>query len=73
MAELVIAPLAEPFEDRVEAMFGMRLQMPEDGDIAGIADLFAEVSGVIDEFGPEIGVFLLLGQKAQIDRRFISL
>src|SRR6056297_1778452 len=68
MAELVVAPLLEPFEDRMEAVLGVRLEMAEDRDIAGIADLFRQVGGVVDELGPEIGVFLLLGQKPEIDR-----
>ena len=64
MAELIIAPFLEPFENRMEPMFRMRLKMAEDGDIARIADLFGQICGVINEFRLEIGVFLGLSQKA---------
>ena len=67
MAELVIAPFLEPFEDRVETLVGMRLKVTVDRDIARIADLLAEIGGVVDEFRPEIGVFLRLGQETQVD------
>ena len=66
MAELVIAPFAEPLENRVEAMLWICLEMTEDRDVARIADLFGQVRRVVDEFGPEVGVFLLLGQKTQV-------
>jgi hypothetical protein len=49
MAELVIAPLLEPFEDRMEALVGMLLQMAENGDVAGIADLLGQIGRVEDE------------------------
>ena len=39
MPKLVVAPLLEPFEDRVEALVGVALQVTEDRDVARIADL----------------------------------
>jgi hypothetical protein len=47
----------------VEPVFGMRLEVPEDGDVAGVADLLRQVGGVVDELRPEVGVFLLLVRK----------
>ena len=67
VAELVVAPLLEPFEDRVEALLRVRLEVAEDGDVAGVADLLGEVGGVVDELRLEEGVFLRLGQEAEID------
>ena len=49
-------------------MLRMCLEMAEDRDVTGVADLFRQIGGVVDEFGPEIGVFLLLRQKPKIDR-----
>mmetsp|Transcript_28722 Transcript_28722/g.54345 ORF Transcript_28722/g.54345 Transcript_28722/m.54345 type:complete len:320 (-) Transcript_28722:3259-4218(-) len=66
MGKLVIAPLFEPFENRVEAVFGMCLKMPEDRDVTGITDLFRQIGGVVDELGSEIGVFLFLRQKPKV-------
>ena len=67
MAELVVAPFLEPFEDRVEALVGVLLEVAEDGDVAGVADLLREIGGVVDELRLEVGVFLGLGQEAEID------
>ena len=39
MAKFVIAPLAEPFENRMEPQFRVLFQVPVDGDVAGIANL----------------------------------
>ena len=66
MAELVIAPFFEPFENWVEPLIGVRLKMAIDRDIAGIANFFGEIGRIKDEFGPEIGVFFGFGQKAQV-------
>lgn len=68
MAELVVAPFLEPLEDRVEPLVRVCLQVAEDRDIAGVADLFRQVGGVVDELRPEAGAFLGLGQEAQIHR-----
>ena len=67
MAELVIAPLLEPFEDRVKAPLGMALELPVDRDVAGVADLLREIGRIEDELRPEESVFLGLGQEAEID------
>src|SRR4051794_21502211 len=67
MAELVVAPLLEPAEDRVELALGMALELPVDGDVAGVADLLGEIGGVEDELRPEVGVLLGPRQEAQID------
>ena len=67
VAELVVAPLLEPAEDRVDHAVRMGLQVAEDGDVAGVADLLGQVGRVEDELGPEVGVFLGLGQEAEID------
>ena len=68
MAELIIAPFTEPFENRMEAQFRVLLKVAEDRDIARIADLFRQIGRVIDEFRLEISVFLGLSQKAEINR-----
>ena len=67
MAEFIVAPFLEPLENRVKPHLRVFFQMAVDGDVAGIANLFRQIGGVKDEFGLEIGVFLGLGQKAQID------
>ena len=67
VAELVVAPLLEPHEDRVEAQLRMPLELAEDGDVAGVADLLAEVGGVEDELRLEVVVLLRLGQEAEVD------
>ena len=67
MAELVVAPLLEPLEDRMEAPVRIGLQMAEDGDVAGVADLLGQVGRVENELRLEVGVFLGLGEKAEID------
>nr|WP_250854788.1 hypothetical protein [Escherichia coli] len=66
MAELVIAPFLEPVEDRVVAPLRVLRQVPEDGDIARIADFFGQIRGVKDEFRAEIGVFFRLGEEAEV-------
>ena len=67
VAELVIAPLFEPFEDRVEAEFRMLFQLAEDRDVARVADLLGEIDRVPDVFRLEERVLLLARQEAQID------
>jgi hypothetical protein len=67
VAELVVAPFAEPLEDRVEPLLGMLLEVAVDGDVAGVADLLGEVGRVVDELRLEVGVLLRLGQEAEID------
>jgi hypothetical protein len=67
MAELVVAPLLEPLEDRVEARSGWRSRLAEDGDVARIADLLRQVGGVEDELRLEVGVLLGARQEAQVD------
>ena len=67
VAELVVAPLLEPLEDRVEALFRVALEVAEDGDVAGVADLLGEIGGVEDELRLEVGVLLGLGQEAEVD------
>ena len=51
----------------MEAPLGVALELAVDGDVAGVADLLRQVGGVEDELRPEVGVFLGLGQEAQID------
>jgi hypothetical protein len=58
MAELVVAPQLEPAEDGVKAFFGMLFELPEDGDVARIANLFRQVGRVVNVFGFEEGVLL---------------
>ena len=60
VAELIVAPFAEPLKNRVEHFVGVLLQVAVDSDIAGITDLLAQVRRVVDELGAEVGVFLLL-------------
>jgi hypothetical protein len=67
MAELVVAPLLEPLEDRVEAALGMTLEVAEDGDVARVADLLRQVGGVEDELRLEEGVLLGARQEAEVD------
>jgi hypothetical protein len=66
VAELVVAPFLEPLEDRVEPLVRMLLQLPVDGDVAGVADLLRQVGRVVDEFRPEVGVLLGLGRKPML-------
>ncbi len=66
VAELVVAPLLEPLEDRVEAQLGMPLELAEDRDVARVADLLRQVGRVEDELGPEVGVLLRPRQEAQV-------
>jgi hypothetical protein len=40
MAKLVLAPILEPTENRVDFAFWMALQMAKDRDVARIADFF---------------------------------
>ena len=67
MTELVIAPLFEPFENRMEPLFGMTLEMAIDGDVARIADLLRQIGRVEDELWLEVSVFFGTCQKAQIN------
>ena len=67
MAELVVAPFLEPFEDRMEPAVGVPLELAIDGDVAGVADLLREIGRVEDEFRPEERVFLDLGEEAEVD------
>ncbi len=67
MAELVIAPPLEPSENRMELALGMALHLPEDRDVTRIADLLRQIGRIEDEFRPEVGVFLHLGQEPEID------
>jgi hypothetical protein len=66
MTKLVVAPFFEPAKDGMEAMFRMPLQMAEDGDVAGVADLLGQIGRVEDELRAKVGVFLLFFQKAEI-------
>ena len=65
--ELVVAPVVEPLEDRMEALVRALLEVAEDGDVAGVADLFRQVRGVVDELGLEERVLLGTREKAQVD------
>ncbi len=67
MPEFVVAPFFEPPKDRVELPVRISLHLTIDRDVSGIADLFRQVSGVKDELRLEVGVFLDLGQEAEID------
>ena len=51
----------------MEAPVRIALELAEDGDVAGVADLLRQVGRVEDELRPEVGVLLRLGQEAQID------
>ena len=64
VGKLVVAPFTEPFENRVEPHFRMLFQVALNRDVAGITDLFRQISRVIDELRAEIRVFLCLCQKA---------
>ena len=66
MAELVVAPLLEPLEDRMDPQFRMPLELAEDGDVAGIADLLGQVGRVEDELRLEVVILLRLGQEAEV-------
>jgi len=43
------------------------LELAVDADVAGVADLLVQISGVEDELRPEVGVLLRLGQEAEVD------
>ena len=47
-------------------MLGVLLQVAEDRDVPRVADFFRQIGGVVDELGPEVGVFLLLRQKPEV-------
>ena len=64
MAELVVAPLLEPPEDRMETQLRMTFGLAKDRDIARVADLFRKIGRVEDEFWPEVRIFLRAGQEA---------
>ena len=67
VAELVVAPPFEPAKDRMKLPLGMALKLAKDRDVAGIADLLGQISGVEDEFRLEEGIFLGARKKAEID------
>ncbi len=67
MSELIVTPVLEPLEDRVPAPFRVLFELPEDRDVSGVADLRAQVGGVVDELRLEVGVLLGLGQERQVD------
>ncbi len=67
VAEFIVAPFAEPFEDRVDAQFGMGFELAVDGDVAGVADLFRQIGRVENEFRLEEMVFFRPCEKAEVD------
>ena len=68
VAELVVAPLLEPLENRVEAQLRVLLEQTIDGDVARVADLLRQVGGVEDELRLEVGVLLRLRQEGEVHR-----
>ena len=66
MAELVIAPVLEPLEDRMEALVRVLLEMAEQRDVARVADLLGQVGRVDDELRAEVRRLLRLRQEAQV-------
>ena len=67
MAELIVAPLLEPFEDRVEAPIRVPFKMAIDGDVTAIADLLGQIGGVEDKLRLEVSVFLRACEEAEIN------
>jgi len=67
VAVLILAPVLEEPEDGVHLVFGVRLEVAIDGDVAPVANFLGEIGGVEDELGLEEGVLLALGQKAQVE------
>src|SRR5664279_3474187 len=45
----------------------MALHLPEDRDVAGVADLLRKIGRVENELRPEVGIFFHLGEEAEID------
>ena len=60
MPKLIVAPLFEPLEDRVETFVGIPLQLPKYCNVAGITNLFRQVYRVEDELWLEIRILLNL-------------
>ena len=50
----------------MEQPVGVALQLPVDGDVAGVADLLRQVGRVEDEFRLEVSVLFLAREKAEI-------
>ena len=72
--ELVVAPLFEPAEDRVELPLRVALELAIDGDVSCVSDLLGQIGGVEDELRPKVGVFLGPGQEAKVhpDAEFLQ-
>ena len=66
MAILVLAPILEEVKDREDLAFWMLLQVAINGDVAPVANLLTQISGVEDEFRLEEGIGLAGGQEAQV-------
>ena len=62
-----MAPVLEEVEDREDLAVGVLLEVAEDGDVAPVADLLAQVGGVEDVFGLEVRVGLVGGEEAEVE------
>ena len=58
MTILVVAPLLEPLEDRMDHALRVLLQVTINRDVARIPDLFREIDTVENKLRLKIGVFL---------------
>lgn len=66
---LILAPVLEIFEDWVTLILGVLLQMPVNGNVPPVPDLFRQVGCVEDELGLEEGVLSCLGQESKVQRQ----
>ncbi len=69
MAILILAPVFEEVENRVELIFGMLLQMAINGDVAPVTNLLGQVGRVENKLRLEEGVASALRQEGQVKVR----
>ena len=67
MRKLIITPLEEPLEDRMESPLRMTLKMAVNSDVTRISYFFREVGCVKNEFWSEVGIFLVTLENTQVD------
>ena len=66
MAVLILTPVFEKLEDGINPILGMRIEMTENCNVAPVANLLRQISGIEDELRLEERVTLALGLKAQV-------
>ena len=67
VAKLVVAPTLKPSEDWVKALVWIAFKLPEDRDVTGVADFFAQVGCVKNVLWLEVGVGLGALEVAQVE------